>query len=97
MDENLIAIILTALLAVLSAFGVVRVYFGKFFKAVKESADVGLAISNAAVLIESILQDNVVTADEIKEAKKKFKNVESEIKQAKKAWEDLFKKVNKKS
>jgi len=93
MDSNLIAVIITAILAILGAFGAAKLTFTKFIKAVKESTDVGLAVNNASAYIEKALSDNVATAEEVEEAKKLLKLIKTEIDQAKEAWNNLFSKT----
>ena len=92
MDQNLLALIITAILTLLAAFGGVRIWVGKLIKAVKESTDVGVALDVAIKTVDDAIKDNLMEVTEIKLIEAKFKQVRSEMEAAREAWQDLFNK-----
>jgi hypothetical protein len=89
-DPNLIAIIITALLTLLAAFGGVGVWIKKLITAIKESTDVGVALDTAIKTIDDAIADNIMEVGELETIKQKFNQVKAELETAKIAWKDLF-------
>jgi len=85
-------LILTALFAVLGAFGGAMTIYGKIITALKESTDVGVAIDAAIKEIDKADDDKIWEKAEIEKIRKKFQLIKKELKEAKTAWLKVFNK-----
>jgi hypothetical protein len=97
-SNDVLSIILTALLTILGILGpivkILSIYLKKIFTAIKETSDVGIAMSEAIKTIDNMIADNVIDRGEIETAKAKFAQIKIELEAAKAAWSDLFHKAS---
>ena len=90
MDQGLLAMIISAILALLGAFTGAHKYIGKFFKAMKESTEVFVVVDKVIDLSQKALDNNIVDESEIVAIKAQLAAAKIELAQAKEAWKDLF-------
>jgi len=92
-NNGTLAMIITALIAILSMIGGLWAKIRKVLNAVKEVSDVGLAINAAITTIENAAIDKVTTPEEIEDIKVKFEDVKAQLREASDALHGLLSKV----
>ena len=92
LSMDVIAMIITAVLAVVGAITPVWLKVRQFFKALAEIGDVALALDRALKLLGEITKDKVVTPEEAQQVLQTIENTKVQLEEAKQAINELLKK-----